>query len=77
MEHYPVQLMGGVALFNGSVAEMKTGEGKTLVATCPAYLSALSGSGVHIVTTNDYLAQRDSQQMGEVFKFLGSYFFLI
>ncbi|NGN68321.1 preprotein translocase subunit SecA [Streptomyces sp. A7024] len=69
--HYDVQMMGGAALHIGYVAEMKTGEGKTLVGTLPAYLNALSGDGVHIVTTNDYLAQRDSEWMGRVHKFLG------
>lgn len=71
MEHYRVQLMGGVVLHQGRIAEMKTGEGKTLVATLPAYLNALEGKGVHVVTVNDYLAQRDAQWMGEVFRFLG------
>ena len=61
---YPVQLLGGIVLHQGRIAEMKTGEGKTLVATLPAYLNALSGKGVHIVTVNDYLAQRDSEWMG-------------
>src|SRR5690606_27031478 len=69
--HYDVQLMGGAALHMGYVAEMKTGEGKTLVGTLPAYLNALSGEGVHIVTVNDYLAERDSEMMGRVHKFLG------
>ena len=69
--HYDVQLMGGLALHEGNIAEMKTGEGKTLVSTLPAYLRALSGRAVHIVTANDYLAERDSQWMGLVFKFLG------
>ncbi|CAL9511749.1 Protein translocase subunit SecA [Streptomyces sp. enrichment culture] len=69
--HYDVQLMGGAALHMGYVAEMKTGEGKTLVGTLPAYLNALSGDGVHIVTVNDYLAERDSEMMGRVHKFLG------
>lgn len=71
MRHFPVQLMGGIVLHQGRIAEMKTGEGKTLVATLPAYLNALTGKGVHIVTVNDYLATRDSQWMGEVYKFLG------
>jgi preprotein translocase subunit SecA len=71
MRHFPVQLMGGIVLHQGRIAEMKTGEGKTLVATLPGYLNALSGKGVHIVTVNDYLATRDSQWMGEVYKFLG------
>lgn len=69
--HYDVQIMGGAALHMGYVAEMKTGEGKTLVGTLPAYLNALSGEGVHIVTVNDYLAERDSELMGRVHKFLG------
>ncbi len=69
--HYDVQIMGGAALHMGYVAEMKTGEGKTLVGTLPAYLNALSGEGVHIVTVNDYLAERDSEMMGRVHKFLG------
>ena len=71
MRHFPVQLMGGIVLHQGRIAEMKTGEGKTLVATLPGYLNALSGKGVHIVTVNDYLATRDSQWMGEVYRFLG------
>jgi preprotein translocase subunit SecA len=71
MRHFPVQLMGGIVLHQGRISEMKTGEGKTLVATMPAYLNALTGKGVHIVTVNDYLATRDSQWMGEVYKFLG------
>src|SRR5262249_48843219 len=69
--HFPVQLMGGAALHLGNVAEMKTGEGKTLVATAPAYLNALSGDGVHIVTVNDYLAKFHSEWMGRVYHFLG------
>jgi preprotein translocase subunit SecA len=69
--HYDVQLIGGITLHRGEVAEMRTGEGKTLVSTLAAYLNALSGEGVHIVTVNDYLAQRDSEWMGQVFKFLG------
>ncbi len=71
MRHYKVQIMGGICLHQGRVAEMKTGEGKTLVATLPAYLNALSGEGVHIVTVNDYLASRDAEWMGKVYKFLG------
>ncbi len=71
MEHYRVQLIGGVILHQGRIAEMKTGEGKTLVSTLPAYLNALEGRGVHIVTVNDYLAARDAQWMGEIHKFLG------
>ena len=69
--HYDVQLMGGIALHRGNIAEMRTGEGKTLVSTLPAYLNALSGLGVHIVTVNDYLAERDSEWMGRVHRFLG------
>jgi len=69
--HYDAQLMGGVFLHEGKISEMKTGEGKTLVSTLPAYLNALSGKGVHIVTVNDYLAKRDSKWMGQVFDFLG------
>ena len=71
MRHFRVQLIGGVVLHQGRIAEMKTGEGKTLVATLPAYLNALTGKGVHIVTVNDYLAQRDSEWMGKIYKFLG------
>ena len=71
MEHYRVQLMGGVVLHQGRIAEMKTGEGKTLVSTLPAYLNALEGKGVHIVTVNDYLAKRDDEWMGKVHEFLG------
>lgn len=71
MRHYDVQLMGGIALHEGKIAEMKTGEGKTLVATSAAYLNALSGKGVHIVTVNDYLAKRDSEWMGQIYRFLG------
>ena len=71
MEHYPVQLVGGIVLHQGRIAEMKTGEGKTLVSTCPAYLNALAGHGVHIVTVNDYLAKRDAEWMGSVHEFLG------
>lgn len=69
--HYDVQLIGGMVLNSGEIAEMRTGEGKTLVATAPVYLNALSGNGVHVVTVNDYLAQRDSEWMGQVYKFLG------
>ena len=71
MRHFDVQLLGGMFLHEGQIAEMRTGEGKTLVATLPAYLNALTGKGVHIVTVNDYLAQRDSEWMGKIFKFLG------
>ena len=71
MEHYRVQIIGGVILHQGRIAEMRTGEGKTLVSTLPAYLNALAGEGVHIVTVNDYLAKRDAEWMGEVHKFLG------
>src|ERR1035437_10341490 len=71
MRHFDVQLIGGAGLHQGKIAEMKTGEGKTLVATLPAYLNALGGKGVHIVTVNDYLARRDSEWMGKIFRFLG------
>ncbi len=71
MKHYPVQILGGIILHQGRIAEMKTGEGKTLVATLPAYLNALSGDGVHIVTVNDYLAKRDSEWMGKIYRFMG------
>ena len=69
--HYDVQLMGGAALHRGNIAEMRTGEGKTLVATLPSYLNALTGLGVHVITTNDYLAERDSEWMGRIHRFLG------
>ena len=71
MRHFDVQLMGGYFLHNGNIAEMRTGEGKTLVATLPAYLNALTGKGVHVITVNDYLAKRDSEWMGRIYKFLG------
>jgi preprotein translocase subunit SecA len=71
MRHFDVQLVGGIALHNGKIAEMRTGEGKTLVATLPAFLNALAGNGVHIVTVNDYLAQRDADWMGRIYRFLG------
>src|SRR6266480_6352020 len=71
MRHFDVQLMGGVVLHRGKIAEMKTGEGKTLVATLPVYLNALTGRGVHVVTVNDYLARRDSEWMGRLYRFLG------
>ena len=71
MRHFDVQIIGGVALHEGRIAEMKTGEGKTLVATLPVYLNALTGKGVHVVTVNDYLAQRDSEWMGQIYDFLG------
>ena len=71
MKHFPVQIIGGIVLHQGRIAEMRTGEGKTLVATLPAYLNALTGEGVHIVTVNDYLAKRDSEWMGKVFRFMG------
>lgn len=71
MKHFPVQVIGGIVLHQGRISQMATGEGKTLVETLPAYLNALSGKGVHIVTVNDYLARRDSEQMGKVYKFLG------
>lgn len=71
LRHFDVQLMGGCILHRGKIAEMRTGEGKTLVATLPAYLNALEGKGVHVVTVNDYLARRDSEDMGRVYRFLG------
>lgn len=71
LKHFRVQLLGGIALHQGRIAEMKTGEGKTLVATLPAYLNALSGKGVHVVTVNDYLAKRDMEWMGKIYTFLG------
>ena len=71
MRHFDVQLIGGMVLHQGRIAEMKTGEGKTLVATLPAYLNALAGKGVHVVTVNDYLARRDSEWMGRIYRFLG------
>ena len=71
MRHFDVQLIGGYFLHNGHIAEMRTGEGKTLVATLPAYLNALTGKGVHVITVNDYLAKRDSEWMGKIYKFLG------
>ncbi|HEX2330540.1 MAG TPA: DEAD/DEAH box helicase, partial [Candidatus Angelobacter sp.] len=71
MRHFDVQLIGGTVLHQGKIAEMKTGEGKTLVATLPVYLNALSGDGVHVVTVNDYLAKRDSEWMGKLYRFLG------
>jgi len=71
MRHFDVQLIGGITLHRGMISEMRTGEGKTLVATLPAYLNALSGEGVHIVTVNEYLAQRDADWMGPVYRFLG------
>src|ERR1044072_3153454 len=71
MRHFDVQLIGGMVLHSGKISEMKTGEGKTLVATLPVYLNALSGRGVHVVTVNDYLARRDSEWMGRLYRFLG------
>src|SRR5262249_24221368 len=71
MRHFDVQLMGGMALHKGKIAEMKTGEGKTLVATLPLYLNALEGKGCHLVTVDDYLARRDAEWMGRIYKFLG------
>ena len=71
MRHFDVQLIGGMVLHQGTISEMKTGEGKTLVATLPVYLNALAGKGVHVVTVNDYLAKRDSEWMGQIYKFLG------
>ena len=71
MKHFHVQILGGIALHQGRIAEMRTGEGKTLVATLPTYLNALSGKGVHVVTVNEYLAKRDAEWMGKVHRFLG------
>ena len=71
MEHFRVQLIGGIILHQGRISEMRTGEGKTLVSTLPAYLNAIEGKGVHIVTVNDYLAKRDSVWMGKLYRFLG------
>jgi len=71
MRHFDVQLIGGMVLHDGKIAEMKTGEGKTLVATLPCYLNGLTGQGVHVVTVNDYLARRDAEWMGQVYAFLG------
>ena len=71
MRHFDVQLVGGIVLHEGKIAEMRTGEGKTLVATLAAYLNALHGTGVHVVTVNDYLAQRDAEWMGQIYEFLG------
>jgi preprotein translocase subunit SecA len=71
MRHFDVQMIGGMALHQGKISEMRTGEGKTLMSTLPAYLNALSGNGVHIITVNDYLASRDAEQMGRIFNFLG------
>ena len=71
MRHFDVQLIGGVVLHEGKIAEMATGEGKTLVATLPVYLNALTGLGVHVITVNDYLAKRDAEWMGDIYKFLG------
>jgi len=71
MRHFDVQLMGGMALHDGKISEMRTGEGKTLVATLPTYLNALEGKGVHVITVNDYLAKRDAEWMGQIYRFLG------
>ena len=71
MRHFDVQLIGGMVLHSGKIAEMRTGEGKTLVATLAVYLNALTGRGVHVVTVNDYLARRDAEWMGRIYKFLG------
>ena len=71
MRHFDEQIIGGLALHNGKIAEMKTGEGKTLVATLPAYLNALKGNGVHIITVNDYLAKRDCDWMSKLYNYLG------
>ena len=72
MRHFDVQLMGGMVLNDGNIAEMRTGEGKTLVATMPVYLNALTGKGVHVITVNDYLAQRDADWMGKIYDVLGA-----
>ena len=71
MKHFKVQVIGGIVLHQGASAEMKTGEGKTLVATLPTYLNALEGKGVHVITVNDYLAKRDAEWMGKIYTFLG------
>ena len=71
MRHFDVQMIGGMVLHSGKISEMKTGEGKTLVATLPCYLNALAGHGVHVVTVNDYLAKRDAEWMGKIYGFLG------
>ncbi|MCJ9714636.1 preprotein translocase subunit SecA, partial [Bordetella hinzii] len=71
MRHFDVQLLGGIALHNGKIAEMRTGEGKTLMATLPVYLNAIAGKGVHVVTVNDYLARRDAEWMGRLYRYLG------
>ena len=71
LRHFDVQLIGGMVLHHGKISEMRTGEGKTLVATLPAYLNALAGKGTHIVTVNEYLAQRDADWMGPIYRFLG------
>src|SRR5881396_2312708 len=71
LRHFDVQVVGGIVLHQGKIAEMKTGEGKTLVATLPCYLNALAGHGVHVVTVNDYLAKRDAEWMGKIYEFLG------
>ena len=71
MRHFDVQMVGGIVLHRGEIAEMRTGEGKTLVATLACYLNAIEGKGVHVVTVNDYLARRDSEWMGQIYKFLG------
>ena len=71
MRHFDVQLVGGIILHQGRISEMKTGEGKTLVATLPVYLNALEGKGVHVITVNEYLAKRDSEWMGKLYRFLG------
>jgi preprotein translocase subunit SecA len=71
MRHFDVQMIGGIVLHRGEIAEMRTGEGKTLVATLAVYLNALEGKGVHVVTVNDYLARRDAEWMGQIYRFLG------
>ena len=72
MRHFDVQMIGGIVLHEGKIAEMRTGEGKTLAATLPTYLNSLTGEGVHVVTVNDYLARRDAQWMGEIYDYLGA-----
>ena len=71
MRHFDVQMLGGIVLHSGKIAEMRTGEGKTLMATLPVYLNAIAGKGVHVVTVNDYLARRDADWMGRLYRFLG------
>jgi len=75
LRHYDVQMIGGMVLHDGKISEMRTGEGKTLMSTLPAYLNALTGKGVHVITVNDYLATRDAEWMGKLFNFLGQHGF--